>query len=92
VWFLGAFLTAATCKDPFGRLMVVGFAALIAAQMFINVGMNLALLPIIGLTLPFVSYGGSSMLTVWVMTGLVMSVAMRPPARLSRPTFEFDDE
>lgn len=92
VWFLGAFLTAATCKDPFGRLVVVGFSALIAAQMFINVGMNLALLPIIGLTLPFVSYGGSSMLTVWVMTGLVVSVAMRPPARLARPTFEFDDE
>jgi cell division protein FtsW (lipid II flippase) len=92
VWFLGAFLTAATCKDPFGRLVVVGFSALIAAQMFINIGMNLALLPIIGLTLPFVSYGGSSMLTVWVMTGLVVSVAMRPPARLARPTFEFDDE
>jgi cell division protein FtsW (lipid II flippase) len=91
LWFAGAFLTAATCKDPFGRLVVIGFAAIIAAQMFINVGMNLALLPIIGLTLPFVSYGGSSMLTVWVMTGLVVSVAMRPPARLARPTFEFDD-
>lgn len=92
VWFLGTFLTAALCKDPFGRLIVVGFAAIIASQMFINIGMNLGLLPIIGLTLPFVSYGGSSMLTVWIMTGLVFSVGMRRPARLSRPTFEFDDE
>jgi cell division protein FtsW (lipid II flippase) len=92
VWFLGAFMTAAGCKDPFGRLIVVGFASIIAAQMFINIGMNLAMLPIIGLTLPFVSYGGSSMLTVWLMTGLVVSVALRPPERLARPTFEFDDE
>jgi cell division protein FtsW (lipid II flippase) len=92
VWFLGALLTAALCKDPFGRLVVIGVTVIIAAQMFINVGMNLGLLPIIGLTLPFVSYGGSSILTVWIMTGLVLSVAMRPPARLSRPTFEFGDE
>jgi cell division protein FtsW (lipid II flippase) len=91
VYFLGALLTAAVSKDPFGRLVVVGFAVLLAAQMFINIGMNLALLPIIGLTLPFISYGGSSMLTVWVMTGLIFSVGMRPPARLSRPTFEFDE-
>lgn len=92
VWMLGALITSARCKDPFGRLIVVGFTVIIASQMYINVGMNLALLPIIGLTLPFVSYGGSSMLTVWVMTGLVLGVAMRPPSRLARPTFEFDDE
>lgn len=91
LWFLGALLTAATCKDPFGRLVVVGVSAIIAAQMFINVGMNLGLLPIIGLTLPFVSYGGTSLLTVWMMTGLVVNVAMRPPERLARPTFEFDE-
>jgi rod shape determining protein RodA len=54
--------------------------------------MNLALLPIIGITLPFVSYGGSSMLTTWIMTGMIVSVAMRRPQRLSRPTFEFADE
>jgi rod shape determining protein RodA len=90
VWFLGALVTAAMCKDPFGRLVVVGCTTIIASQMYINVGMNLALLPIIGLTLPFVSYGGSSMLTVWLMTGLVLNVATRPPERLARPTFEFD--
>lgn len=92
VWMLGALLTAARCKDPFGRLIVVGFTVIIASQMYINIGMNLALLPIIGLTLPFVSYGGSSMLTVWLMTGLVFGVALRPPARLARPTFEFGNE
>jgi cell division protein FtsW (lipid II flippase) len=92
VWFLGAFLTAANCTDPFGRLVVVGLTTIIAAQTYINIGMNLALLPIIGITLPFVSYGGSSMLTTWIMTGMIVSVAMRRPQRLSRPTFEFADE
>lgn len=92
LWFLGAFLTASLCKDPFGRLVIVGCTAITATQLYINVGMNLALLPIIGLTLPYVSYGGSSMLTTWLMTGLITNIAMRRPQRLARPTFEFKDE
>ncbi len=92
LWVLGALLTAGASKDPFGRLVIVGCAAILMTQVFINVGMNLGLLPIIGITLPFVSYGGSSMLTVWIMTGLVVSVAMRRPQRLWRPTFEFSGE
>ncbi len=94
VWFLGAFLTAAMCKDPFGQLVVVGLTALLFAQTFINVGMVLGILPIIGLTLPFVSYGGTSMVTVWLMTGLIFSVGTRRLGGaywLSRPTFEFSD-
>ncbi|MBX3356993.1 MAG: rod shape-determining protein RodA [Phycisphaeraceae bacterium] len=90
VWFAGALATAAISRDPFGRLVVVGCTAAVAAQMFINVGMNIGLVPIVGLTLPYVSYGGSSMLTVWIMTGLIFSVATRRPARMSRPTFEWD--
>ncbi len=95
VWFLGAFITAATCKDAFGQLVVVGLTAILFAQTFINVGMVLGILPIIGLTLPFVSYGGTSMVTVWLMTGLIFSVGMRRLSGaywLSRPTFEFDDQ
>jgi cell division protein FtsW (lipid II flippase) len=92
MWIAGALGTAAACKDPFGRLVAVGCAAIVAAQLFINVGMNVGVLPIIGLTLPFISYGGSSMLTVWIMTGLIVNIAMRRPARLARPTFEFDDD
>lgn len=91
VWFLGAYIAAALCKDAFGRLVIVGFIAILFAQTFINVGMNIGIMPIVGLTLPFVSYGGSSMLTVWLITGLVFSIAMRRPSRLARPTFEFDD-
>ncbi len=91
VWFSGAYLTAALCRDAFGQLVVVGLMAIMFAQTFVNLGMVVGILPIIGLTLPFVSYGGTSMLTVWAMTGLVFSVAMRRSGRFSRPTFEFDD-
>ncbi|HYE03542.1 MAG TPA: FtsW/RodA/SpoVE family cell cycle protein, partial [Phycisphaerales bacterium] len=92
MWFAGALITAALCREPFGRLVAVGCAAVTAAQMAINVGMNLGLLPIIGLTLPLVSYGGSSMLAAWMMTGLIFGVAMRRAPRLTRPSFEFADD
>jgi rod shape determining protein RodA len=84
VWLTGALLTAAASREAFGRLMIVGFAAILTAQVVINIGMNVGIVPIIGLTLPFVSYGGSSMLTVWVMTGLVVGVGLRRPGRMAR--------
>ncbi len=92
VWIGGALGAAALCKDPFGRLLIVGLAAFVGAQTVINIGMNIGLLPIIGITLPFLSYGGSSLLTVWLMTGLIFSVAMRRPVPPYRPSFEYDDE
>ena len=64
-------------RDTFGRLIVAGVAAIILFQTVINVGMNLGLLPVTGLPLPFVSYGGSSLITLMVGMGLVESVAVR---------------
>lgn len=92
VWIVGALWTAAVCKDPFGRLVCVGLAAFIGTQVIVNVGMNIGLLPIIGITLPFLSHGGSSMITVWMMTGLIVSIAMRKPVPPFRPSFEYGDE
>ena len=63
--------------EPFGRLLVVGLATFLAMQVFINVGMNIGVAPITGLTLPFVSYGGSSLLTCFITAGLILNVAMR---------------
>lgn len=63
--------------DPFGRLIVVGVAGLIFFQSFVNLGVNLGLLPVTGTPLPFVSYGGSSMIAFLVAIGLVQSVLMR---------------
>ncbi|MEX2215106.1 MAG: FtsW/RodA/SpoVE family cell cycle protein [Phycisphaeraceae bacterium] len=85
-------LTAARTKDPFARLSVVGFASLLFAQMAINIGMNIGLLPIIGITLPFVSYGGSSLVATFLMIGLVLNFAMQRQSILARPSFEFQHE
>jgi cell division protein FtsW (lipid II flippase) len=76
LWVGAALAASAVCRTPQGRLICVGFAAFVATQMVVNVGMNIGLVPIIGITLPFVSYGGSSLLTVWLMTGLIMNVAL----------------
>jgi len=92
LWFAGAYLTAALCRDAFGRLIVIGFAGFILAQTLVNVGMTIGMLPIIGITLPFLSYGGSSMLTVWVMTGAVLGVGLRQSKRFARPSFEFGEQ
>lgn len=92
LWFTGAYLTAAMCKDGFGQLVIVGFMAIVFAQAMINACMVLGVLPIVGLTLPFVSYGGTSLLSVWGMTGMIFGIAMRRSVRLARPTFEFDEQ
>lgn len=89
VWFTGAYLTAALSRDPFARLVVTGLMAFVAGQAFINVGMTVGLLPVIGVSLPFVSYGGSSMLSSWIMTGLIVNIALRRQVRFNRPSFEF---
>jgi rod shape determining protein RodA len=68
---------AARTREPFGRLLVVGLVTLLAVQVCINVGMTLGLAPITGLTLPFVSYGGSSMVSSFLAVGLIANVASR---------------
>lgn len=91
IWLAGAALVAATCLEPVGRMLVIGLAAFLAAQVVVNIGMNVGLAPIIGITLPFVSYGGSSLVTMWLMTGLIFNVAMRRPLPPYRPSFEYDE-
>jgi rod shape-determining protein RodA len=69
-------------REPFGRLLVTGIAAFLAGQVFVNAGMTVGLVPITGITLPFVSYGGSSLLTCFLALGLVVNVGMRPVPEL----------
>ena len=68
---------AKTSKDSFGSLICTGVFAMVFAHFIENVGMSMGLLPITGIPLPFISYGGSSMLTNMIAMGLVMSVACR---------------
>ena len=68
---------AAKTPDPAGRYIAAGIAAILFFQTVVSVGMNLRILPVTGLTLPFVSYGGSSLITLYIGIGLVQSVLMR---------------
>ncbi len=64
-------------RDPFGVFLAVGLTALIAWQVVINVGMTMGLLPVVGVPLPLVSYGGSSTVAVAICLGLLFNVSMR---------------
>ena len=61
-------------RDNFSRLYSIGFAALIFTQSFIHIGMNMGVLPITGITLPFVSYGGSSLVTLLAGVGILQNI------------------
>ncbi len=64
-------------KDAFGTYLAAGIAAMFAIQMFVNVGMVIGIMPITGIPLPFVSYGGSSMLANFIAVGLLLNIHMR---------------
>jgi rod shape determining protein RodA len=65
------------CKDPFGTILSFGIVALIFWQTFINLGMVMGLLPVVGMPLPLISYGGSSVITIMICIGMLMNVSMR---------------
>ena len=65
------------CRDPFGTILAVGISSMIFWQVFINVGMAMGLMPIVGVPLPFISYGGSSIVAMMICIGLLMNVSMR---------------
>jgi rod shape determining protein RodA len=64
-------------KDPFGTYLATGVAIMFAIQMFVNIGMVIGIMPITGIPLPFLSYGGSSMLASCVGVGILLNVHMR---------------
>ena len=74
---LRGFDIAASSREPVGRLVALGLTSLLAVQVMINVGMVTGLLPVVGIRLPLMSYGGSSMLASLVAIGLLLSVRMR---------------
>jgi rod shape determining protein RodA len=64
-------------RDMFGRLLATGIVTSILLQTFINVGVNVGLLPVTGIPLPFVSQGGSSLITLFVALGILQSILLR---------------
>jgi rod shape determining protein RodA len=77
VLLLRGFDIAASARDPVGRLVALGVTGLFATQILVNVGMVSGLLPVVGIPLPLMSYGGSSMLASLAALGLLLSVRMR---------------
>jgi rod shape determining protein RodA len=74
---LWALNLAAEARDRFAQVLCVGTVALIFWQVFFNIGMVAGILPVVGVTLPLFSYGGSSLLTVMLGLGLLMNVSIR---------------
>lgn len=77
-------LISMRCPDIFGTLMGVGIIANIAVQAFVNIGGVTRTIPITGVTLPFISYGGSSLLIVMTSVGMLLSIS-RESARVDQP-------
>jgi rod shape determining protein RodA len=83
---------ALVTNDPFGRLLAVGVVVMIVVQALLNICMNLGLAPITGMTLPFVSAGGSSLWANFLALGLLVNVAQRRPMLIAHPPFEYKDD
>ena len=80
---------AQTNYDPFGRLLAVGIVAMLATQTIINIAMTIGLLPITGMTLPFVSYGGSNLWSCLIATALLINVGKHRGLLMGHKPFEF---
>ncbi len=77
-------ILARRSRDMFGNYLIVGIMSMMLFHVVENIGMILGLLPITGIPLPFVSYGGSNMLTNMAGIGLVLNVAMRSKVQLRK--------
>lgn len=88
VAFLGALLSVATrMREPSGRFLAVGLFAMFAVQVVVNLAMVAGLLPVVGVPLPFLTYGGSSLLVSWLAVGLLLAVGSDPPIEFGRTTY-----
>jgi len=74
LFFWRLFKILKICRDNFSRLLLSGFIILVAAEVFINIAMNIGFLPITGIPLPFLSYGGSSLLSLFLGIGIIESI------------------
>jgi rod shape determining protein RodA len=83
---------ATLTMDPFARLVAVGLSTMFAVQVLTNLCMTVGLGPITGVTLPFVSSGGSSVIASFLSIGLLLSVARHRPVWIARRPFEYGDD
>jgi rod shape determining protein RodA len=89
VLFAAGVEIAAATREPFGRLMAIGLVSMIAGQTFLNLMVELKLMPVTGVTLPYISYGGSSLLASYIAAGLLLNIGQHRPLVMARSSFEF---
>jgi rod shape determining protein RodA len=89
---LAIFRVAVRVREPFPRLVAAGIGTLFAAQGAENLGMTLGLTPITGIPLPFVSYGGSSLVTSYLAAGIVLGIAGRNVPVVASPDLNPEEE
>ena len=80
---------AAATREPFGRLVATGVATLLAVQVLVNTAMTVGLLPVTGLPLPLISYGGSGLLAYAVALGLILNIGSRPGYEVTNEPFRY---
>ncbi|NUN49227.1 MAG: rod shape-determining protein RodA [Candidatus Brocadiae bacterium] len=80
-------LGAYRAREPFGRMVLTGLAAGFATQIFVNIGMTIGVAPITGITLPLLSYGGSSMVATLLSIGVAWNIASQPALTLAGKDF-----
>jgi cell division protein FtsW (lipid II flippase) len=91
VLFAAGIEIAAATKEPLGRLIAVGTVAMLACQASINLMVCLRLMPVTGVTLPFVSYGGSSLIASFMAAGLLLNVGQNRPLMIGKQAFEYSE-
>jgi cell division protein FtsW len=89
VLFAAGIEIAAANKEPFGKLVALGVVSMLAAQTFLNLAVVTRLFPVTGVTLPFISYGGSSLLASFMAAGLLLNIGQNRPLVVARSSFEY---
>jgi rod shape determining protein RodA len=67
-------------RDPFGTFVAAGVFSMLSFQLVVNIGMAMSLMPVTGIPLPFISHGGSSLISICMALGLLQSISMRRDA------------
>jgi len=90
IFFVGIEIAGST-REPFGRLVAIGIVAILAGQTFINLMVATKLMPVTGVTLPFVSSGGSSLIASFMSIGLLLNIGQKRPIVMGKKMFEYQD-